>query len=52
MTRPSRTDKRSRSGAQAQCPVCGKLLRGAKGVKAHLAQEHSEPAEKAKAGVA
>lgn len=52
MTRASRTDKRSRSGAQTKCPVCGKALRGAKGVKAHLAQEHAEPADKAKAGAA
>jgi hypothetical protein len=39
MTSP-RTAKRSRSGAQAACPQCGKLLRGAKGMKAHVRQVH------------
>lgn len=36
----SRTTKRSRSGADAACPHCGKKLRGAKGLKAHLASAH------------
>lgn len=37
---PARTRKRSRSGAHEKCPDCGKLLRGAKGMKAHRDQMH------------
>lgn len=36
----SRTKKRSRSGAQHECPECGKKLRGAKGLIAHRTAEH------------
>lgn len=36
----SRTQKRSRSGAHMTCPHCKKQLRGEKGLKAHVAQEH------------
>lgn len=35
-----RTNKRSRSGAHEECPHCGKKLRGAKGLKQHLADTH------------
>lgn len=38
----SRTKKRSSSGAQTPCPHCGKKLSGAKGLKMHVAREHSE----------
>jgi len=38
----SRTKKRSRSGAHTPCPHCNKQLRGAKGLKAHIAQTHGE----------
>lgn len=37
----TRTKKRSRSGAQTACPHCKKHLRGEKGLKAHIAQEHA-----------
>ena len=33
---------RSRSGAHEPCPTCGKKLRGAKGLKKHLADVHGE----------
>ena len=36
-----RTKKRSRSGANTVCPHCKKQLRGDKGLKAHIAQEHA-----------
>lgn len=36
----SRTTKRSRSGAQAACPECGKKLRGEKGLAAHRLTAH------------
>ena len=39
--RVSRTDRRSRSGAHHPCPHCGKHLRGAKGLKMHLAAAHA-----------
>jgi uncharacterized C2H2 Zn-finger protein len=35
-----RTNKRSRSGAQEECPHCQKKLRGAKGLKKHVADVH------------
>ena len=35
-----RTRNRSRSGAHARCPECGKKLRGEKGLAAHRLQEH------------
>jgi len=38
----SRTKKRSRSGAHTPCPHCNKLLRGDKGLQAHIAQNHAE----------
>ena len=38
----TRTQKRSRSGAEAPCPHCNKKLRGDKGLKAHIAQAHPE----------
>lgn len=38
----TRTQKRSRSGAHTPCPHCGKQLRGAKGLEAHIAQTHGE----------
>jgi len=38
--------KKSRNGAEHQCAHCGKLLRGGKGLKMHIRQEHPE-AEKA-----
>ncbi|MCW5720849.1 MAG: hypothetical protein KIS86_06880 [Devosia sp.] len=38
----TRTQKRSRSGAHTPCPHCGKQLRGAKGLDAHIAQAHGE----------
>lgn len=31
---------RSRSGAQQECPHCGKKLRGEKGLKMHIQNEH------------
>ncbi len=34
--------KKSRSGAGDPCPHCGKLLRGQKGLKMHIQQEHSQ----------
>ncbi len=34
--------KKSRSGAGDPCPNCGKLLRGQKGLKMHILQEHSK----------
>ena len=34
------TVKCSRSGAQAVCPLCGKRLRGDRGLAAHLADVH------------
>jgi len=37
---PRRTSKRSRSGAHEECPHCGKKLRGAKGMKKHVADVH------------
>lgn len=37
-----RTKKRSRSGAATVCPHCAKKLRGAKGLKRHLADQHVE----------
>jgi hypothetical protein len=37
----TRTKKRSHSGAQTPYPHCGKKLSGAKGVKMHVAREHS-----------
>lgn len=52
MTKKSRTDKRSKSGAQTPCPHCGKLLRGEKGMKMHLAEAHAVDVSKAKAGAA
>ncbi|HEV7293066.1 MAG TPA: hypothetical protein VGN79_12175 [Devosia sp.] len=39
----ARTSKRSRSGAQEKCPHCGKQLRGAKGLKMHIAEAHPAP---------
>lgn len=50
MTKKSRTEKRSRSGAQTPCLHCGKMLRGDKGMKMHLAERHEDQAVKAKAG--
>jgi len=41
----TRTKKRSRSGAKAECPVCGKKLRGLKGMVAHVEIEHCEQTE-------
>lgn len=38
---------RSRSGAQAKCPHCGKKLRGQKGLKAHIRDEHGPQPVKA-----
>ena len=35
MGKKARTQKRSRSGAHEECPLCRKKLRGAKGVKMH-----------------
>lgn len=35
-----RTEKRSRSGAHEECPHCKKKLRGAKGLKLHIADVH------------
>lgn len=35
-----RSQKRSRSGAHESCPHCGKKLRGAKGLKKHVADVH------------
>ena len=32
--------KKSRNGAGDPCPHCGKLLRGQKGLKMHIEQEH------------
>lgn len=52
MAKKSRTQKRSRSGAQTPCPHCGKLLRGAKGMKMHMAEAHANEGQKAKAGAA
>lgn len=37
-----RSTKRSRSGAHAPCPVCSKKLRGIKGLRAHLKNEHPD----------
>ncbi len=48
----TRTDKRSRSGAHEPCPHCTKLLRGSKGLKMHMAEQHPDQAAKAKAGAA
>ena len=31
---------RSRSGARTLCPVCGRRLRGKKGLKMHMEAEH------------
>lgn len=45
----TRTKKRSRSGAHTTCPHCGKKLRGAKGLAAHLATAHGVAAAKAMA---
>lgn len=36
-----RTAKRSRSGAETECPQCGKKLRGEKGLKMHVAAFHA-----------
>ncbi|AEQ50776.1 hypothetical protein [Pelagibacterium halotolerans] len=33
---------RSRSGAQIECPLCGRKLRGEKGLKMHVAAEHDQ----------
>lgn len=52
MTKKSRTDKRSKSGAQTACAHCGKLLRGEKGMKMHMAEQHADEGQKAKAGAA
>lgn len=46
-TKSTRTAKRSRSGASTLCPHCKKMLRGSKGLKMHIAQEHAAPAAKA-----
>jgi len=35
-----RSKKRSRSGAHAKCPHCGKKLRGEKGLEAHIEEMH------------
>lgn len=35
-----RTKHRSRSGAQTECPECKKRLRGRKGLKRHMIDEH------------
>lgn len=40
MTHSTRSKKRSRSGADKPCPHCGKKLRGEKGMKMHLQNEH------------
>lgn len=40
--RGARTKRRSRSGARTPCPLCGKHLRGQKGLNAHLDQEHGQ----------
>jgi uncharacterized C2H2 Zn-finger protein len=50
MSKKSRTEKRSKSGAQTSCPHCGKLLRGEKGMKMHIAEQHASGSQKAKAG--
>ncbi len=50
MTKKSRTEKRSRSGAQTECPICKKMLRGAKGMKMHMDERHAGEGQKAKAG--
>ncbi|TCT41177.1 hypothetical protein [Martelella mediterranea] len=34
--------KKSRNGAEHQCAHCGKKLRGEKGLKMHVRQEHEE----------
>lgn len=33
---------RSKSGAQTECPDCGRKLRGSKGLKTHMADEHGK----------
>lgn len=38
----TRTKKRSRSGADAACPYCGKKLSGSKGLKMHVAKTHAD----------
>lgn len=38
----TRTKKRSRAGASAGCPACGKKLRGDKGLIMHVEAEHPE----------
>lgn len=40
----SRTKKRSRSGATHECKICKKKLRGEKGLKTHMKNEHGEAA--------
>ncbi len=50
MTKKSRTDKRSKSGAQTECPICKKMLRGAKGVKMHMDERHADQRANAQAG--
>lgn len=37
----TRTDKRSRSGADKRCPECLKKLRGTRGLIMHMVQEHN-----------
>jgi len=43
MKRSKNKRNRSKSGAQKSCPHCGKKLRGDKGLKMHITQEHQTP---------
>ncbi len=47
---PRRSNKRSRSGATSECLHCGKKLRGQKGARMHMINQHPEIMEAKKAG--